>query len=125
MSTMKSLDTLLGTLRLQSALQNRVVLGEPWGIEFPADPGTGKFHYVEQGETYVTIPGYPTLRVAAGDFLLVRTDLGYTAQDAGGTPPTGSIKARKGAAQLFVSEASSSPQPSRGIGAGGPERIAT
>lgn len=85
---MKSLDTLLRTLRLQSTLQNRVVLGEPWGIAFPAEPGSGKFHYVEQGEAVVTLPGGAPIRLVAGDFLLVRNDAEYVVQDARGTPPT-------------------------------------
>lgn len=85
---MKSLDSLLQSLRLQSAIQNRVVLGEPWGVEFPAEAGTGKFHFIEQGEAVVAIPGQEPVRVQAGDFMLVRGDKGHAVYDVRGTAPT-------------------------------------
>ena len=65
-----------------------MVLSEPWGIAFPAEPGTGKFHYVEQGAVVVTIPGGAPILLEKGDFMLARSDVGYVAQDAKGTPPT-------------------------------------
>ena len=84
---MKSLDSLLDSLRLHSSLQNRVVLNEPWGVFFPAQAGTGKFHFFETGGAVVAVPGQAPFSVEAGDFVMVRGD-GHAVHDADGTRPT-------------------------------------
>ncbi len=85
---MKSLDSLLRSLRLKSEIQSRVVLNEPWAVSFPPLPKGGKFHFVETGSALVTVPGQPTVRMEAGDFMLVLWDAGHIIQDIQGTEPT-------------------------------------
>jgi AraC-like DNA-binding protein len=85
---MKSLDSLLSTLRLRSALQNRVVLGEPWGVRFPARPHAGKFHFMEQGSGQLCVPECGATTMRQGDFAIVMTDREHTVQDLTGGRPT-------------------------------------
>ncbi|WP_051946283.1 AraC family transcriptional regulator [Verrucomicrobium sp. BvORR106] len=85
---MKSLDSLLSTLRLRSALQNRVVLGEPWGVRFPVRPQSGKFHFMEQGSGQLCVPECPPTIMRQGDFAIVMTDREHTVQDLTGSRPT-------------------------------------
>jgi len=84
---MKSLDSLLRSLRLQSELQNRVVLNEPWAVYFPASPKTGKFHFIEEGGGVMTVPGMPPVVLEKGDFALVLGE-GHTVQDRNLSAPT-------------------------------------
>lgn len=86
---MKSLDSLLDTLRLRSSIQNRVVVGEPWGVEFPAKPKAAKFHYIEGGGGCIlTVPGQAPVRMERGDLAIVFYDQGHRVQDVHGTPAT-------------------------------------
>lgn len=85
---MKSLDALLRSLHLQSALQNRVVLNEPWGVTFPLQANSGKFHFIEAGRAVVAIAGEKPIPLKVGDFLVVRGDVEYSIYDVNGTEPT-------------------------------------
>ena len=64
------------------------MLNEPWGVAFPPCPGAAKFHYVEQGEAVVMVPGQDPIHVEQGDFMLVRGDAGHAVSDVRGTTPT-------------------------------------
>ena len=85
---MKSLDSLLHSLRLRSFIQNRVVLGEPWGVVFPPYPKSGKFHFIEAGCGILTVAGQPPVRLEQGDLAVVFSEEGHTVQDVHGTRPT-------------------------------------
>ena len=87
-SSMKSLESLFQTLRLQSAIQNRVVVGEPWGVVFPARPVSGKFHFIEVGRGVLSIPGQEDVRLHQGDLAMVFTEGRHTVRDVLETPPT-------------------------------------
>lgn len=85
---MKSLDSLLHSLRLRSFLQNRVVLGEPWGVTFPAQPGTAKFHFVEAGGGFLSFPGEKPVRLEQGDLVIVFDSGEHSVQDVRLSPAT-------------------------------------
>jgi AraC-like DNA-binding protein len=84
---MKSLDSLLQSLRLRSTIQNRVVLGEPWGVDLPPHPKAATFQFVEQGEALMTVPGQAPVRMEAGDLAIVFAENGHVMQDVKGTRP--------------------------------------
>ncbi|MGV3617442.1 MAG: AraC family transcriptional regulator [Fimbriimonas sp.] len=84
---MKSLDSLLHSLRLRSAIQNRIVLGEPWGVEFPPMAKAGVFHFVEEGVSLLTVGDHPAVRLEKGDLAVVLSGLGHIVQDRLATPP--------------------------------------
>lgn len=85
---MKSLESLLQTLRLHSRIQNRVVVGEPWGVTFPARAKTGKFHYIEGGVgAILAVPGRPTVRLEPGDLAIIFVDTPHSVYDIHGTRP--------------------------------------
>lgn len=81
------LDSLLKTFRLESEVQSRVTLGEPWGISFPAVPGTGKFQFVESGRCVLRLPGREPIELRAGDFVVVMGESSHAIHDLRGTPP--------------------------------------
>lgn len=88
---MKSLDSLLRSLRLQSQLQNRVVLNEPWGVAFPARRRGGTFHFIEEGNSILNVAG-EAIPMTKGDFVLVLWEGGHSVQDVMGTEPTDVVK---------------------------------
>lgn len=84
---MKSLDSLFRSLRLRSAIQNRVVVGEPWGVAFPGKRASGKFHFVEVGQAILAVPGHEPVRLEPGDLAIVFVEGGHVVRDVIGTPP--------------------------------------
>src|SRR3954452_15234187 len=68
---MKSLDSLLDSLRLRSMLHNRVLLLEPWGVTFPSHPDSAKFHFVEEGGGYLVLPWQKPVKLEQGDLAIV------------------------------------------------------
>lgn len=89
---MSSFDSLLDSLRLRSEIQNRVVLGEPWGVEFPARPHLATFHFMEHGRGVLTVPGAEPITLEQGDLAIVFSDQGHSVCDTSGTKPTGLFK---------------------------------
>jgi len=89
---MSSFDSLLDSLRLRSEIQNRVVLGEPWGVEFPARSHLATFHFMEHGRGVVTVPGAEPVTLEQGDLAIVFSDQGHSVCDISGTKPTGLLE---------------------------------
>lgn len=85
---MKSLEPLLSSLYLRSTIQNRVVLGEPWGVAFPACGGSGKFHFIEEGRGILKVPGRVPVFMHQGDLAIVFSQGEHVVQDVTETPPT-------------------------------------
>lgn len=82
---MKSFDSLLSSLRLKSMIQNRVVLGEPWGVKFPPQAKTCAFHYMENGGGIMTVAG-EKVTLEQGDLVVVFNEHGHTVQDLNESP---------------------------------------
>jgi AraC-like DNA-binding protein len=85
-SSMKSLDSLLHSLHLQSFLHNRVVLGEPWGVRFPDATKTATFHFVEVGGGYLSVPGEKAVHLDQGDLAIVFASGSHSVQDNSMSP---------------------------------------
>lgn len=83
---MKSLDSLLQTLRVSSLLQNRVVVAEPWGVLFPASPRLAQFHFVEVGEGFLMIKGEAPVRLRQGDLAIVLRSTDHCVVDRNQSP---------------------------------------
>jgi AraC-like DNA-binding protein len=97
------LDSLLKSFRLESAIQSRAELGEPWGVAFPGGAGMGKFHFVESGRGVLRLPHREPIEIQAGDFLVVMSDESYAIHDVKGTTPVDLFELLKGARLLCAS----------------------
>lgn len=82
---MRSFDNLLHTLRLRSTIQNRVVLGEPWGVKFPPQAHRGAFHFVEEGGAMMTVGGQTRVTLERGDLAIVFSEDTHSVTDLKGS----------------------------------------
>ncbi len=84
---MKPVDDLLATLRLRSVVNCRAEMRAPWGVHFPTEPGTGKFHFVVEGQGRLEVPGEPVVVLERGDFALVTGGRAHVVRDQESTRP--------------------------------------
>ncbi|RYG35981.1 AraC family transcriptional regulator [bacterium] len=87
LAQMKSLESLLPSLRLRSKIQNRVVVSEPWGVLFPPLSKAGMLHFMEFGRGVLEVPGFPPVLMEQGDFAIVFAESSHAVHDVGGSEP--------------------------------------
>lgn len=68
---MDVLDDILTTLALRGALYFRTDFNGPWAVTVPELGRAARFHLVVQGECTVAIDGGETVKLAAGDLILI------------------------------------------------------
>lgn len=78
------LSEVLTLIRLRGELVYTALLGEPWGLQFPAGPA--HFHFVERGEAWITPAGEKPVRIKQGDLVLLPLGKGHVVTDTMKSP---------------------------------------
>lgn len=67
----EAFDSLLAGLQLKCHLTSRIIIAEDRNVLFPGVRGSLKFHFIQKGALWITLPDKSPRRVEAGSFILV------------------------------------------------------